>query len=639
MLVRLKNTVINHSDWFVGFISFIVYIFTLAPSVVQIDSGELAAVQSTLGIAHPTGYPIFTIIGYLFIKIPLPFTQIYKANLLAAAYCSLGVVFFIKSIHYLLSELNSESFTLERKTKTKKLKIIQPSNLNKSNQITLSSIVGGFFLAFNRTYWMQSTSAEVYSLQIFLFALIIYFALKAYFSNKDSFGRWLVVAIIFGLGFSNHMTTLLLVPYAAILFFLKEKISNLSIKQVFTLSSAFIGTIFLTYSYLPLRALSNPEINWGNPINFENILRHISGKQYQVWLFSSAEAAKKQLLYYLENLPSEFAYVGIFLAILGLSELYKRSVKIFWVLMFTYAFSVLYSINYDISDIDSYFLVSYLLIAIFISFGFIAIITKFKPILESHSKIGFALFLIVIPGLINFSKVNQSQQFYFEDYTKEILSSVEKNAIIFSYQWDYFISPSYYFQFAENYRKDVVVIDKELLRRSWYYRQIERNYPDVLKGIKQELNSFLDALKPFERDEKFDPNIIEKYYREIMKKLISENSNRPFYIGFELIQNEMNRGEFSLPEGYKIIPYKYLFKVVRSNDYVQLPSAEIKIRTEGPTNKYTENIKSFVSNMYINRAYYEMSFSKRTELKNILEALKKFNPEINLPENLMSAIQ
>ncbi|MFA7420189.1 MAG: DUF2723 domain-containing protein, partial [Melioribacteraceae bacterium] len=62
-------------------IVFIVYLFTLAPSVIQIDSGELATVQSTLGIAHPTGYPLFTIIGYLFLKLPLPFTKIYQANL------------------------------------------------------------------------------------------------------------------------------------------------------------------------------------------------------------------------------------------------------------------------------------------------------------------------------------------------------------------------------------------------------------------------------------------------------------------------------------------------------------------------------------------------------------------------------
>ena len=64
-----------------GFFVLIIYLITIAPSVVQIDSGELAAVQATLGIAHPTGYPLFTIIGYIFSLIPLPFTKIYQLNL------------------------------------------------------------------------------------------------------------------------------------------------------------------------------------------------------------------------------------------------------------------------------------------------------------------------------------------------------------------------------------------------------------------------------------------------------------------------------------------------------------------------------------------------------------------------------
>ena len=76
----------------------LVYLFTIAPSVVQIDSGELAAVQATLGIAHPTGYPLFTIVGYIFSLIPLPFTKIFQLNLLAAIYCSAAVGVFIHTI-------------------------------------------------------------------------------------------------------------------------------------------------------------------------------------------------------------------------------------------------------------------------------------------------------------------------------------------------------------------------------------------------------------------------------------------------------------------------------------------------------------------------------------------------------------
>ncbi|MCE7857795.1 MAG: DUF2723 domain-containing protein [Ignavibacteria bacterium CHB3] len=72
-MIRIKKYYVVLTSIFV----FIIYLFTLAPSVVQIDSGELAAVQATLGIAHPTGYPLFTMIGYLFSLIPLPFSIIF----------------------------------------------------------------------------------------------------------------------------------------------------------------------------------------------------------------------------------------------------------------------------------------------------------------------------------------------------------------------------------------------------------------------------------------------------------------------------------------------------------------------------------------------------------------------------------
>ena len=85
---------------------FIIYLFTLAPSVVQIDSGELAAVQATLGIAHPTGYPLFTMLGYLFSLIPLPFTKIFQLNILAAIYCSTAVGVFTYTLKYCLDNLS-----------------------------------------------------------------------------------------------------------------------------------------------------------------------------------------------------------------------------------------------------------------------------------------------------------------------------------------------------------------------------------------------------------------------------------------------------------------------------------------------------------------------------------------------------
>jgi len=84
---------------------FIIYVITLAPTVIQIDSGELATVQATLGIAHPTGYPLFTLTGYIFSLIPLPFTKIYQLNLLAALWCAAGTLIFAVTAKLILENL------------------------------------------------------------------------------------------------------------------------------------------------------------------------------------------------------------------------------------------------------------------------------------------------------------------------------------------------------------------------------------------------------------------------------------------------------------------------------------------------------------------------------------------------------
>ncbi len=144
-----------------------------------------------------------------------------------------------------------------------------------------------------------------------------------------------------------------------------------------------------------------------------------------------------------------------------------------------------------------------------------------------------------------------------------MLSSVEKDAIIFSYQWDYFISASYYYQFVENLRRDIVVVDKELLRRSWYYVQLDSKYPGLLDGIRKDVDPFLEALKPFERKENFDSNLLEMLFRKLMTNLVATNINKHnFYIAPEVVQNEMQRGEFNLPDGYFLSTASFL---VQSN--------------------------------------------------------------------------
>lgn len=616
-------------------IVFIIYLFTLAPSVIQIDSGELAAVQSTLGIAHPTGYPLFTITGYLFLKLPLPFTKIYQANLLAAIWCALSVIVFIKVFELLLKNLSNKSVL--QKTK-QRMKVLETGIT--TDQKIIAAIAGGFYLAFSKTFWMQSTSVEVYSLQIFLFTLIIFATLRAYFSTTGKYSDWIYVGLALAFGFANHMTTLLTLPFAAILFFMKEKFNKSSFKKISVTAAASLPVLFVIYLYLPLRAAANPAINWGNPVNFENFWRHFTGKQYQVWLFTSVEAAGKQFKYFLSNFPSEFAYAGLLLGIAGIVFLFKRDKKLFTALTATFIFAILYSINYDIVDIDSYFLLAYIIFPLFIAFGFIQLMMflKTKAVKENYA-LGIVGLLCFVPLVINRSEVSQSGVYAFEDYTKAIISSTEPNSLIFSYQWDYFISPSYYFQNVEGFRKDAVIIDKELLRRSWYYNQIKQNHPDVLKKIDPESNAFIEAVKPFERDQVFDPNIIEQNYRSVMTNLIGKNiEERNCYVGLELFQNEMQRGEFTLPQGYQIVPHLLTFKVVKGNEYVPAPDPNFTIRLPKVKNKYIQFIETTCGTMLTYRASYEVQFGHKERAKVYIDKVKKDFPGFQIPYQILSSL-
>ena len=64
-------------------LTYCVYLLTMMPDIGFTDSGELAAVAHTLGIAHPTGYPLYTILSHVWSVIS-PFSTVYDLNLFGA---------------------------------------------------------------------------------------------------------------------------------------------------------------------------------------------------------------------------------------------------------------------------------------------------------------------------------------------------------------------------------------------------------------------------------------------------------------------------------------------------------------------------------------------------------------------------
>lgn len=68
---------------------FCVYLLTRAPTVGLIDSGELAAGCYLLNILHPTGYPMWTLLGRIATLFPLG-TVVNRVAVLSAFFSAVG---------------------------------------------------------------------------------------------------------------------------------------------------------------------------------------------------------------------------------------------------------------------------------------------------------------------------------------------------------------------------------------------------------------------------------------------------------------------------------------------------------------------------------------------------------------------
>ena len=645
---------------------FAVYLFTMAPGLLNIDSGELAAVQVTLGLAHATGYPLFTVLGWLFQQVPLGISPVMKANVLAALYCAGAVAVLVHTLQLVL--LNLKAFRkapapyaapdtvatpaqeILKQAKGKKVKVVSevPAPVLKASsvpdvavlsplQAAAAAFAAGLTVAFSRTLWLQSAGTEVYSLHVLLVCLITCAVVRAYIFNRTS--QWLFLAFVLALSFGNHLTTVVLGPGIAYLFFLKKGFKPDSLKVLALMLLLFFAVLSLEYGFLVLRALQNPVVNWGNPDSWDRFWYHVSGKQFSVWVFAGSAVAKRQFAHLTSILVAEFSWPGLLAAVAGLVMLFRKSRVLF---VFTVLFAVcciVFAVNYDIHDIDTYFLTAFIMAGFASGFAYAAL-------LQSLPKAPVWL-LGLLPLLVpvyqvqaNYAAADQSKVYMYDDYTRTLLGSVEPNALIISKQWDFFLSQSFYYRFALNQYRGVACIDKELLRRSWYFHEIERQDPGLLKGVQPQLTKFLNLLEPFENGGVFNGEALSTAFSELVAKLIESNySERPVYIAPEIALGEIQSGEITLPKGYYLEPQCFLLRVVGRPDMkyrpCNCPDMNIRFLTD-PKNDYSLRLREIVTMPYIWRAQYELKSGFPEKAKKLTENALKARPDMPLPPDLQT---
>ena len=513
--------------------SFVMYALTMSPTVGFIDSGELATVAATLGVAHPTGYPLFTMLGWIAAHLPFGNEEIVRLNVMAAVLTAGAVFMFFLCAHRIISALGQRL----------------PGGKKADAWLILSASAGGTaMLAFSETFWLQAVALEVYSLHLLFLGLILLVLLSA--RDEQLPGYWYATAFLVGLSFTNHMTTILLLPGVFYIYF-ADGPGDRARWTVLAKSAGFFLLGLTPYLYLPLRAMHSPVMNWGNPTSLERLFFHVSGKQFRVWIFSSPDVTVRQFSYFLSSVPAEFAFVGLLFGIIGLVALWRFHRKTAVGSLLFFAVCLGYAVNYDIHDIDSYFLLAYVCIGLWSACGLFATgVWCMRSVSWGRRWIPAAAVVVgFVPLVFHYVSVDESKNHLVEDYTHNMFASLRPGAVVLSFQWDYWVSASHYYQLVRGERTDIAVIDKELLRRSWYFRVLEFRYPWLIEGSRAEVDAFLKELDKFEHDLPYAPQVIEARYTAMIMSFIEKSMvTRPVYVTGE-VEPRYTGGLARVPEG------------------------------------------------------------------------------------------
>ena len=442
-VLSLNTNSVNRLYALVAFaLTFAVYILTLCPTVYVGDSGEFITTAATLGINHPTGYTLYTLLARIAVMAAPFWTAAYAVNFFSALCAALTVL----CLFYLL-----RLFT-ER------------------NDIALAF---SLFFGFSYTFWSRATSAEVYSLNALFIALSLLFVVRWYFSQQPT--DLVILAYVVGLGLAQHITGALVAPGIALLVLLKQPRIVLNVKLLLVLIGvAALG--FSTYLYLPIRTAANPPIDWGNPENLQRIVGHFFPKSSQA-LFGETTTgyyAGRMQWILLQVFTIEFWYFGAFafIGLIALSQHWRLIVFCLVVAGLNAWFTVVRKIPLH-ADFDAYFLPSYIVMAMLICIGFTwgwkTLSASWSDKRRRLARIPYIAGAFALPALLltqHYRENDRSNNWFGYDFGMNMLSTVPQNAILFTVG-DEQTFISWYFKYAEKLRPDIIVIDRNLLGAIW----------------------------------------------------------------------------------------------------------------------------------------------------------------------------
>ena len=407
-------------------LAMVIYLQTLLPGPSFGDWAEMQFIPYQLGIPHPTGYPLYVLLGKLFSLIPLG-SIAWRAELLSAvaAAAAAGTAVLIAG------RLG-----------------VRP----------IIALAAGLALAATGTLWLEATFSEMNSLHLLLIAALLHRALVWRAERRDRDLR--LGALLAGLALSNHLLAMTVVPIV-LLFVLADAWRRLAERPVLILQGVGLGLLGLTpYLFIPLRALAGPASMYGRFLTWDGFLSLVTGADFrrdmQFTSGSSLAAAWRAVPDIVEQFQDRSHAVFVFGGLIGGAVQLVRDRWTGLLFLAIVVANVFFYANY-LGDLEHYLLVTWLIVAVWLAVLAEAALAWLEARLPGlATEPGPAVFALVLPIVLlgtHWSTYDQSRNHTGERFAAAVFAELPPNAVLVSY-WDTLTNLSY-MHCVEGVRPDV----------------------------------------------------------------------------------------------------------------------------------------------------------------------------------------
>lgn len=412
----------------------ILYIATLAPDILPADNGEFQLVAPQLGVAHPPGFPLYTLLSYGMTHLPWGVSPAYRINLLSAFTSSATLVFIYLSI--------------QRLTRN-----------------TIASLTGVLALGTATTFWAQATTANIRSLTGLFTAMMLY-TLIGYkqaidMDSQTSADHALVwFGLTVGLGLTHHASLVFITLICGFfILFVDWTFVQTPRRWIRPLLAVLAGLTPLLY--IPLRAHADAPGASPELATFSGFLNHILARGFRgdFFYFSTLSDLWERLKVMGNVMTFQFQPWLLVGMGIGLIVLLRQERRLAFLLCGSFVIHTFITATYRAPQTVEYMIPAYVAAAILLGCA-----AKWRP--HPTHKGWVTSIPILLMSLMLVTAVYQGIQHYpsyirlhvdtaARDYAQSILTQAPPASLILA-DW-HWVTPLWYLQEIEHQRPDVQI--------------------------------------------------------------------------------------------------------------------------------------------------------------------------------------